>query len=39
MKRAIKFLAITALVLLLLAVVAAAAIYFTFCGGHPHEMC
>lgn len=39
MKRALKFLAIAALVLLLLAVVAAAAIYVTFCGGHPHGMC
>lgn len=39
MKRALKFLAITALVLVLLAVAAVAAFYFTFCGGHPHGLC
>lgn len=39
MKRAIKALAIAALVLVLLAVAAVAAAYFTFCGGHPHGIC
>ena len=36
MKRAIKALAIVALVL---AVATIAAAYFTFCGGHPHGIC
>lgn len=39
MMGALKFLAITALVLVLLAVAAVAVFYFTFCGGHPHGMC
>ena len=39
MKRAIKTLAIAALVLVLLAVAAVAGAYFTFCGGHPHGIC
>ena len=39
MKRAIKTLAIAALVLALLAVATIAAAYFTFCGGHPHGIC
>ena len=39
MKRAIKYLAIAALVLVLLAAVCVAVLYFTFCGGHPHGLC
>ena len=39
MKKIIKALAITALVLVLLAVAAPTAAYFTFCGGHPHGLC
>lgn len=39
MKRALKYLAIAALALVLLAVGAVATFYFTFCGGHPHGMC
>lgn len=39
MKRALKYLAITAVVLVLLAAVGVAALYFTFCGGHPHGLC
>ena len=39
MKRAIKALAIAALVLALLAVATIGAAYFTFCGGHPHGIC
>lgn len=39
MMRALKFLAIAALVLALLVVAAVAAMYFTFCGGHPHGLC
>ena len=39
MKRAIKALAIVALVLVVLAVATSAAAYFTFCGGHPHGIC
>lgn len=39
MRKALKALAITALVLVLLAAAALAAAYFTFCGGHPHGIC
>ncbi len=39
MKRALKYLAIAALVLVLLAAAAVAVLYFTFCGGHPHGLC
>ena len=39
MKRAIKTLAIVALVLVVLAVATIAAAYLTFCGGHPHGIC
>lgn len=36
LKKAVKVMAITALVL---AVLAVAGLYFTFCGGHPHGLC
>ena len=36
LKKAVKVMAITALVL---AVACLAALYFTFCGGHPHGLC
>ena len=39
MKKALKALAVTALVLVLLAASAMAAAYFAFCGGHPHGIC
>lgn len=39
LKKAVKVIAITALVLVLLAVAGLAALYFTFCGGHPHGLC
>ena len=39
MKRALKYLAIAALVLVMLAAAAVAGLYFTFCGGHPHGLC
>lgn len=39
MKRFLKAAAVSALVLVLLAMAAAAHLYFTFCGGHPHGMC
>lgn len=37
LKKAVKVMAITALVLL--AVAGLVALYFTFCGGHPHGLC
>jgi hypothetical protein len=39
LKKAVKVMAITALVLAVLAVAGLAALYFTFCGGHPHGLC
>lgn len=39
LKKAVKVMAITAVVLVLLAVAGLAALYFTFCGGHPHGIC
>ncbi|WP_282434122.1 hypothetical protein [Acidovorax sp. Root267] len=39
LKKAVKVMAITAVVLVLLAVAGLAALYFTFCGGHPHGLC
>lgn len=39
LKKAVKVMAITALVLVLLAIAGLAALYFTFCGGHPHGLC
>lgn len=39
LKKAVKVIAITALVLVLLAIAGLAALYFTFCGGHPHGLC
>ncbi len=39
LKKAVKVMAITALVLVVLAVAGRAAPYFTFCGGHPHRLC
>lgn len=39
MKRALRYLAIAAVVLVLLAAGGVAALYFTFCGGHPHGLC
>jgi hypothetical protein len=39
LKKAVKVMAITAVVLVLLAVAGLAALNFTFCGGHPHGLC
>ena len=39
MKKFLKALTITAVVLALLAAAAIAAAYPTFCGGHPHGLC
>lgn len=39
MKKFLKALTITAVVLALLAAAAIAAAYLTFCGGHPHGLC
>lgn len=39
LKKTVKVIAITAVVLVLLAVAGLAALYFTFCGGHPHGLC
>ena len=39
MKRALRFLAIAAMVLVLLSAASLVALYFTFCGGYPHGMC
>lgn len=39
LKKAVKAMAIAALVLVLLAAAAIAVLYFTFCGGHPHGLC
>jgi hypothetical protein len=41
LKKAVKVMAITALVLVwvLLVIVGIVAFYFGFCGGHPHGLC
>lgn len=39
LRKAVKVIAITAAVLVLLAVAGLVALYFTFCGGHPHGLC
>ena len=39
LRKAVKAMAITVLVLVVLAVAGLAALYFTFCGGHPHGLC
>lgn len=39
LKKTVKVLAIAAVVLVVLAVAGLAALYFTFCGGHPHGLC
>ena len=39
LKKAVKVMAITALVLVVLAIAGLAALYFIFCGGHPHGIC
>lgn len=39
LKKAVKVLAIAAVVLVVLTVAGLAALYFTFCGGHPHGLC
>jgi hypothetical protein len=39
LKKAVNVIDITALVLVLLAIAGLAALYFTFCGGHPHGLC
>ncbi|WP_010465860.1 hypothetical protein [Acidovorax radicis] len=39
LKKAVKVMAIAAVVLVVLAIAGLAALYFTFCGGHPHGMC
>ena len=39
LKKAVKVMAITALMLVVLAAALLAALYFTFCGGHPHGLC
>lgn len=39
LKKAVKVMAITAAVLVVLGIVGLAALYFTFCGGHPHGIC
>lgn len=39
LKKAVKAMAIAAVVLVLLVIAGLAALYFTFCGGHPHGLC
>lgn len=39
LKKSVKVMAITALVLVVLAVAGLAVLYITFCGGHPHGLC
>ena len=39
LKKAVKVMAIAAVVLVVLTVAGLAALYFTSCGGHPHGLC